>query len=57
MDPGHLKGSSYFSFLQISVPNPNKEPDPQDPHVFGPSGSGLSQRYGMDPDPDPSINK
>jgi hypothetical protein len=51
-----LKGSSYFSFLQISVPNPNKDPDPQDPHVFGPPGSGPLVK-GMDPDPHPSINK
>jgi hypothetical protein len=30
-----------------SVVDPDLEPDPQDPHVFGPSGSGsISQRYG-----------
>ncbi len=31
------------------------EPDPQDPHVFGPPGYGsgsISQRYGADPAPD-----
>jgi hypothetical protein len=28
------------------------DPDPEDPHVFGPPGSGSnSQRYGSDPDP------
>jgi hypothetical protein len=45
---------------QISVADPNPEPDPPDPHVFGPPGSGLLVR-GMDPDPaldpDPSIIK
>ncbi len=31
--------------LGTSVPDPN--PDPPDPHVFGPPGSGsISQRYG-----------
>jgi hypothetical protein len=30
------------------------EPDPQDPHVFGPPGSGSLVR-GTDPDPDPSL--
>ncbi len=34
-----------------SVPDPN--PDPPDPHVFGPPGLVR----GMDPDPDPSIVK
>jgi hypothetical protein len=33
-----------------SVGDPDPEPDPQDPHVFGPPGSGgsafISQRYG-----------
>jgi hypothetical protein len=30
-----------------SVGDPDSEPDPQDPHVFGPPGSGsISQRYG-----------
>jgi hypothetical protein len=29
-----------------------------DPHVFGPPGSGsISQRYGTDPTPDPSLCK
>jgi hypothetical protein len=40
------------SWVGISV----GDPDPLDPYVFGPLGSG-SQRYGTgtDPDPDPSI--
>jgi hypothetical protein len=30
-----------------SVGDPDPEPDPQDPHAFGPPGSGsMSQRYG-----------
>ncbi len=34
-----------FSILQGSVADPN--PDPPDPHVFGPPGSGsICQRYG-----------
>jgi len=37
--------------LKISVGDPDPEPDPdlQDPHIFGPPGSGsgsISQRYG-----------
>jgi hypothetical protein len=33
-------------------------PDPSDPHVFGPPGSGsVSQRYGSGSVPDPSIVK
>ncbi len=31
-----------------SVADPNLDPDPPDPHVFGPPGSGsISQRYGL----------
>jgi hypothetical protein len=34
------------------------DPDPSDPHVFGPPGSGSgSISRGMVPDPDPSIIK
>jgi hypothetical protein len=39
--------------LVISV----KDPDPQNPHVLGPQGSGsgtISQRYHTCPDPDPA---
>jgi hypothetical protein len=32
--PAPIRGS------QSSVPYPNSNPDPSDPHVFGPSGSG-----------------
>ncbi len=32
------------------------DPDPSDPYVFGPPGSG-SIRQSMDPEPNPSINK
>ncbi len=29
------------------VGDPDPEPDPHDPHIFGPAGSGsISQRYG-----------
>ncbi len=37
---------SFLAFVQISsVADP--DPDPPDPHVFGPPGSGfISQRYG-----------
>jgi hypothetical protein len=57
------------NFLRVSrsVVDPDTNPDPPDPHVFGPPGSGsgcLSQRYGSgsgsrspDPDLDPSITK
>jgi hypothetical protein len=39
------------SLYQISTdvvdPDPEPDPDPQNPHVFGPPGSGsISQRYG-----------
>ncbi len=38
-------GQTRFACLPFSVPDPN--PDPPDPHVFGPPGSGsTSQRYG-----------
>jgi hypothetical protein len=40
-----------------SVADPNSDPDPPDPHDFGPPGSGsgaISHRY-LAPDPDPSI--
>ncbi len=37
-----------------SVRDPDPEPDPQDPHVFGPSGF-ISQRYGS-ADSDPHQN-
>jgi hypothetical protein len=30
----------------VEVSDPEPDPDPQDPHVFGPHGSGsISQRY------------
>jgi hypothetical protein len=32
-------------------------PDPPDPHVFAPYGSGSMSQRGIDPDPDPSIIK
>ncbi len=35
---------------QSSVKFSVADPDPPDPHVFGPPGS-TSQRYGSDPDP------
>jgi hypothetical protein len=45
--------------LAASVADPELDPDPQDPHVFGPSRSGsggsISVR-GMDPDPDPILD-
>ncbi len=65
LDPGAeiflslIKGQKDLS----SVADPDLNPDPPDPHVFGPprSGSGsISQRYGSEsPDPDlvPSITK
>ncbi len=44
------KGKPYMSSLNIcSVADSVGDPDPQDPHVFGPPGSGsgsISQRYG-----------
>jgi hypothetical protein len=52
----------YKRWVQFSVQNKAAtfivvssvwDPDPQDPHVFGPPGSGsISQRY---PDPDTSL--
>ncbi len=52
---------SGFRILFGSVADP--DPDPPDPHVFGPPGSrSISQKYGSgsgfgcgSPDPDPSI--
>ncbi len=39
--------NSIFLYLKASV----ADPDPSDPYVFGPPGSGyLNQRYCMDPD-------
>jgi hypothetical protein len=33
--------------VNTSVADPNLDPDPPDPHVFGPPGSGsISHRYG-----------
>jgi hypothetical protein len=38
---------SSFSTTSVADPDPNPDPDPQDPHVFGPPGSGATgQRYG-----------
>jgi hypothetical protein len=37
----------FFTEGKTSVADPNLDPDPPDPHVFGPPGSGsISQRYG-----------
>jgi hypothetical protein len=44
--------------VDTSVVDPDPNPDPPDPHVFGPPGSGFtSQSVDLDPalDPDPSI--
>jgi hypothetical protein len=42
----------YFIIVLCSV----ADPDPPDPHVFGPPGSGPDPLVRcMDPDPDPSI--
>jgi hypothetical protein len=37
--------------MLASVADPDPNPD-QDPHVFGPPGSGSEYIRGMDPDPD-----
>ncbi len=29
----------------VADPDPNPDPDPQDPHVFGPPGSGSGSFY------------
>ncbi len=43
-------------WLNISVGDGNPDPDLQDPHVFGPPGSGsILEVSGMDPDLDPSL--
>jgi hypothetical protein len=44
----HLELSTKFVlFFCYIVTSPNSDPDPPDPHVFGPPGSGsISQRYG-----------
>jgi hypothetical protein len=45
-----------FDSLRSSVADPDLNPDPRDPYVFGPPGSGSGLFVtGMDPDPDPSI--
>ncbi len=34
--------------ISVADPDPNLDPDPPEPHVFGPPGSGsISQRYGF----------
>jgi hypothetical protein len=49
--PAHCRpclgeNTAFFS-LTSSVPDSNPNPDPPDPHVFGPPGSGpIGQRYG-----------
>jgi hypothetical protein len=47
----------YLSCVIVSISVP--DPDPLDPHVFGPSGSGSGSTIvrGLDPDPDLSIIK
>jgi hypothetical protein len=37
--------------IESSVADPNPDLDPQDPHVFGPSGSGFGFISQMDSDP------
>ncbi len=52
LKPHILTGAILFAARSVG------DPDPQCPHVFGPSRSGpISQRYGPDPapDPDPSL--
>jgi hypothetical protein len=48
-------GEHCKSRLWLSVADPNPDPAPSDPHVFGPPGSGSPDPLvrGMDPDPDP----
>jgi hypothetical protein len=44
----------------VADPDPNQDPDPPDPRVFGPPGSrsgSISQSYGSNPGLDPSIIK
>ncbi len=45
-----LRSCKYYLYLLYQIRNISvAEPDPQDPHVFGPPGSGsgsISQRYG-----------
>jgi hypothetical protein len=45
----------YSRSLYGSVPGSVSDPDPPDPRVYGPPGSGSIRS--MDPDPDPSIIK
>jgi hypothetical protein len=48
-------------YIATSVADPYPNPDPPDPHVFGPPGNRSGSIRGMDPDPvpdpDPSIIK
>jgi hypothetical protein len=38
---GGLESEAVFRIrIRGSVPDPNSDPDPPDPHVFGPPGSG-----------------
>jgi hypothetical protein len=44
--------------VQISVADPNPDPDPSDPRVFGPPDPlvrGMDPDPALDPDPEPSI--
>jgi hypothetical protein len=54
---GNWKRGRTVSFLGISVadPDPNLDPDPPDPHVFGLLDPDPLVR-GMDPDPDPALD-
>jgi hypothetical protein len=49
-----------LTFFSVADPDPNLEPDPSDPYVFGPPDPDPLVR-GLDPDPapgpDPSITK
>jgi hypothetical protein len=47
-DSSDRQGQNHRPTAQSSVADP--DPDPPDPHVFGPPGSGPLVR-GMDPDP------
>ncbi len=47
-----MKLKKGFNPFLISVPDPN--PDPTDPHVFGPRSGPDPLVRGMDPDPAPA---
>jgi hypothetical protein len=57
---GNLRQVFISVYSSVADPDPNLDPDPSDPFVFGRPGSEpdlLVRGMDTDPDPDPSITK